>query len=88
MANTMVAAKAVDAEDDVVVAGEEDATPEDLSLPEVANIVTIMATVHIQVLSVTLQTIPIIRELLLQTCRVEAWQTAFDGVGQQIMIEK
>ena len=85
MADTMVATKDVDAEEDVVVAGEEDVMPEDLRLPEVANIATLMATVRTRVPSVTLQMIHIKRVLLLQTCRVEARLIAFDGVGRKII---
>ena len=85
MADTMVAAKAVDvdAEEAVVVAGKEDATPENLRLPEVANIASLMATVRTRVPSVTLRMIRTIRVLLLQTCRVEVRLLAFDGVGRE-----
>ena len=87
MADTMVAAKAVDvdAEEAVVVAGEEDATPKDLRLSEVANIASLMVTVRTRVPSVTLRMIRTIQVLLLQTCSVEARPIAFDGVEQHIM---
>ena len=81
MADTMVAAKAVDAEEAVVVVGNEDATLEDLRLPEVANIASLMVTVRTRVPSVTLRMIRTIRVILLQTCRMEARPIAFDGVG-------
>ena len=80
----MVADKAVDAEEAVVVAGEEDATPEEHNLPEVANIATVTATVHTRVPSATPPAKGTIRVLLLQTCRVGAHLTALDGVGRQI----
>ena len=70
MADTMVAAKAVDAEEAVFVTGEEDATPEDPNLPEVASIVTVTVTVHTRVPSATPPAKGTIRVLLLQTCRV------------------
>ena len=84
MTDTMVIAKTVDAEEAMVVEGEDDATPEDLRLPEVANIASLMATVRTRVPSVTLRMIRTIRVLLLQKCRVEARPITFDGVGRQI----
>ena len=46
MVNMVVAAKVADAEEVVVVAGEEEATPEDFGLLEVTNIASTMATVR------------------------------------------